>query len=206
MNSLKTHIIMVVVMLVGVSCSGQQPSNNQLPKSMSMKGIDTTQFNRNNIESNFKLMTLEEINKNQLKIYEDCYIDIPSSVLSDLFLIPLNLINYSNSYIANNYKTLYRFQLSDSLWILVYYLHYDQHFAEIVWNIYDNKESRITSKLIVSGDNFECDREFISFDGTKVVIYTKYKRHFENGFDGDNSKPIEVESTYIIQNNKFVVQ
>lgn len=60
--------------------------------------------------------------------------------------------------------------------------------------------------MIVSGGDLFSDRHLRSFDGNKIVIYTKYKRHFENGFEGDNSKPIEMESTYVIKGDKFVVQ
>lgn len=202
----KLYPIVVVMFLTFGSCSGQQSSNSQSPQHMIKKGIDTTMFDKNHIEANFPLATIEDINIKKVTFNGELNYHIPFSVLSDVFLIPLNEVKYNRSYIQNIYKTFYSCKISDSIWILAYHYHYDQHDYDVIWNLYDSNLKRVTSKIVVSGFNPTSQRELRHFDGSKIIIYTKYNRHFENGMEGDNSKPIEVESIYEIQGNKFVAQ
>lgn len=113
---------------------------------MIKKGIDTTRFDKNYIETNFPLTTIEDINMQKITFNGESNYHIPFSVLSDVFLIPVNEVQYSKSYFENIYTTYYGYKLSEHLWILAYHIHYDQHFLDIVWNIYDNKHQKITSK------------------------------------------------------------
>jgi hypothetical protein len=189
------------VSLLSFSCNSQQEHNIN-KKNIKMQSQRS--FDISIIENNFQTVSLSDINNKSITLDGNSNYFVPAIVLSDIFLEPINEIQYSKSYIESTYKSYFKYKINDTLWLLAYHHHYDLHDYDIVWILYNNQKRLITSKIIVEGINQYLSRELKSFNGKEFSIYNKYQRHFENEIEGDNKKPIINEINYIIKGDKFV--
>ena len=191
------------VSLFSFSCNSQQ---EHYTNKKNIKMHITLPFDTNIIENNFPTVSLEDINNKSITLNGNTNYVIPNNILSDIFLEPINEIQYSKSYVECTFKSYFKYKINDTLYLLAYHHHYDLHDYDIVWVLYNSQKKVITSKIIVEGINQYLSRELGSFNGKELLIYSKYKRHFENGIEGDNNEPIIKEANYIIQGEKFVTQ
>lgn len=189
------------VSLFSLGCNSQQEHSIH-KKNIKMQSEQS--FDTSVIENNFPTADLEDINNKNVTLNRNSNHIIPANVLSDIFLEPINEIQYSKSYIESTFKSYFRYRINDTLWLLAYHHHYDLHDYDIVWILYNSQKRLITSKIIVEGINQYLSRELKSFNGKEFLIYNKYQRHFENEIEGDNNEPIIKEVNYTIQGDKFI--
>ncbi len=162
-------------------------------------------FDTINIDKNFEIKNIDELQDKFEKIHTDKNRLIPYVVMSNTFFYPINKTIYSNSFIENKFYAGYRIKIAENIWILAYLYNHDLLEEEVIWSIYDSETKKISSNLIIASWNTNVDRQIKNFDGKIITIVTKYKRHIENGMEGDNSKPIELHEIYEISKDyKFI--
>lgn len=199
---MKFHMLIILIVFFLSSCNNDKKNITKIniEKINSNKMFDTI-----NIEKNFEIKNIDELQNKFEKIYTDKNRLIPYDVMSDTFFYPINKTIYSNSFIENKFYAGYRIKISENIWILAYLYNHDLLEEEVIWSIYDSNTKKIYSNLVIAGWNTNVDRKIKNFDGKNISIDTKYKRHLENGMEGDNSKPIELNEIYEISKDyKFI--
>ncbi len=194
----------ILILLITMSCSNSEQKkviNKTFSKEMEMSEMKNFDFN--NIENNFVDKT-GNLNDDIIKINKS--ILIPYNVISDTFLYPVNETMYEKAYIKSKYYAGYKLKVADNIWILCYLHHFDLHSEELIWTIYDSKNRQIKSNLVIASWNENTEKKVNYFDGKKISISTTYIRNFNNGMEGDNSKPIEVVENFEIDEDYRFVQ
>ncbi|HYF01767.1 MAG TPA: hypothetical protein VEC36_00195 [Patescibacteria group bacterium] len=207
---LKTHVLKAefamkhyffLLLLVIALCSNAQENNLRFAEG---SWIVNFNFDYDKFENNFVEYSLEELLQKIDIIKQDSTKVIPYDIASDVLFYPVNELKHSKSLMGNMFFSGYRYKINEDVWLLAYERIYDSHDYEIVWILYNSKEKIMTSKLVAFGGIRDSQTEVKKFDGEKIFLKTSYDRHFLNGFEGDNSKPVVIESNYVIKGNKFV--
>gem|GEM_PF-2032004 len=188
--------------ILALTCSKKAEKENLFkPTSMSIPyNSESNNFDTVNIENNFKEKNIKELNSSNISSI-DKDLSIPYEVISDIFLYPVNEITYGSSYLKSKYYAGYKIKIANNVWILSYLYHFDLHSEKVIWTVYDSKNRQIKSNLIIASWNSDSDKIVNEFDGKEISITTTFKRHFKNGMEGDNSKPIELIERYKLDGN-----
>lgn len=197
---MKNLKMILLPLLIFFSCNKNMDNNKKNSKIENLQEINNRIVDTINIEKNFEEKSINELHGSFEKISNRENL-IPYEIVSNVFLYPVNETIYINSYLKSKYYFGYRVKISDNLWILSYLRHYDLHNEQIIWTIYDSKIKQVKSNLVISSWNTDSDKKIKSFDGKRISINTIYKRHFLNGMEGDNSKPVELTEVYEIDKN-----
>lgn len=195
--------MLILILLTIISCSNSEQKkvlNKTYSKEMETSKLKSFDFD--NIENNFVDKTsdlkddITKINKSVL---------IPYDVISNRFLYPVNETIYEKSYIKSKYYAGYKLKIADNIWILCYLHHFDLHSEELIWTIYDSKNKQVKSNLVIASWNENTEKKVNYFDGKTISISTTYKRNFENGLEGDTSKPLQVVDNFEIdKDSRFI--
>jgi hypothetical protein len=187
------------------SCSNHKGLENKLNSMSEKKPTLNTKFEISHIENNFTQLNLEDFGRigGQAIAAKDSN-SIPLEVIASKFLEPINQLEYSRSFIRNGYYAGYKYKVNDSIFILSCMKTSDCFDYEVDWTLFNVKSQLVISKIVVDCWNSDSEFSLREFDGNRISLYMKYKRHFLNGFEGDNSTPIEQVKHYIIVQNRFV--
>ncbi|WP_312342579.1 hypothetical protein [Chryseobacterium binzhouense] len=189
--------IYFILSLFFLSCSNKSDGNNSQQTSKMMQAKLNNNFDTINIEKNFEIRNFTDFQK-PINNSDNL---IPYEVVSNTFLNPVNETIYGKSYLKSKYYIGYRFKLTEKIWILSYKHHYDLHGEDLIWSIYNIETKQLLSKISVNSIDVNFNRSLKNFDGKKISITTIYNRHFENGMEGDNSDPVELEEAFGINEN-----
>jgi len=147
--------------------------------------------------------TSEFFFKNEIIIKDDT---ISVDIISNVFLMPLNTIRYSDKYLKNQYYYYGKYKLSDRYYIISCKIFYDYHLSKIISFIYDKEKGIVLSSIEIMSSDFNLSRKS-RFENNVLIIENTYKR-IPNGLDPPPGKEflkkVEIVRFKINSEYKFV--